>query len=147
MEQIISVFGIDWKLILIQAVNFGLLLFVLHRFLYKPILAVVDARREKIERSIKNALRAEEDLGKAEAERIHILHEARLKGDELIEGAKKSALGEEHVIIKDAHRRAEYLLRDAERRIEREREEMVEKTERDVARMAVLAAEKILRTS
>src|SRR3989344_3259414 len=140
MEQIISVFGIDWKLILIQAVNFGLFFFGLHLFLYKPILAVVDARREKIERSIKNALRAEEDLGKAEAERIHILHEARLKGDELIEGAKKSALGEEHVIIKDAHRRAEYLLRDAERRIEREREEMVEKTERDVARMAVLAA-------
>jgi F-type H+-transporting ATPase subunit b len=147
MEQIISVFGIDWKLILIQAVNFGLLLFVLHRFLYKPILAVVDARREKIAHSIKNALRAEEELGKAEAERIHILHDARVKGDALIEGAKKSALGEEHVIIKDAHRRAEYLLRDAERRIEREREEMVEKTERDVARMAVLAAEKILRTS
>ncbi len=147
MEQIISVFGIDWKLILIQAVNFGLLLFVLHRFLYKPVFAVIDARREKIERSVKNALRAEEELGKAEAERIHILREARVNGDALIEGAKKSALGEEHVIIKDAHRKAEYLLRDAERRIEREREEMVEKTARDVARMAVLASEKILRTS
>lgn len=147
MEQIISVFGIDWKLILVQVVNFGLLLFVLHRFLYKPILAIIDTRREKIERSIKDALRAEEELGKAEAERIHILHEARLKGDELIEGAKKSALGEEHVIIKDAQRKASYLVRDAERRIEREREEMVEKTEREVARMAVLAAEKILRTS
>lgn len=147
MEQIISVFGIDWKLILIQAVNFGLLLFVLHRFLYKPILAIIDARREKIERSIKNTLVAEEELGKAEAERIHILHEARLKGDALIEGAKKSALGEEHVIIKGAHRKASHILRDAEHRIEREREEMVEKTERDVARMAVLAAEKILRTS
>ena len=147
MEQIISVFGIDWKLILVQMVNFGLLLFVLHRFLYKPILAVIDARREKIERSIKDALRAEEELGKAEAERVHILHEARLKGDELIEGAKKSALGEEHVIMKEAQRKASYLLRDAERRIEREREEMVEKTEREVARMAVLAAEKILRTS
>src|SRR3989344_1449795 len=147
MEQIISVFGIDWKLILIQAVNFGLLLFVLHGFLYKPILAVIDARREKIERSIKDALRAEEELGKAEAERVHILHEARLKGDELIEGAKKSALGEEHVIMKEAQRKASYLLRDAERRIEREREEMVEKTEREVALMAVLAAEKILRTS
>lgn len=147
MEQIISVFGIDWKLILIQAVNFGLLLFVLHRFLYKPVLAIIDARREKIKRSIEHTLRAEEELGKAEAERIHILQEARLKGDALIEGAKKSALGEEHVIIKDAHRKASHLLRDAERRIEREREEMVEKTERDVARMAVLAAEKILRTS
>ncbi len=147
MEQIISVFGIDWKLILIQAVNFGLLLFVLHRFLYKPVLAVIDARREKIKRSIEDTLRAEEELGKAEAERIHILHEARVKGDALIEGAKKSAQSEEHVIIKDAHRKASHLLRDAERRIEREREEMVEKTERDVARMAVLAAEKILRTS
>jgi len=147
MEQILSTFGIDWKLILIQGVNFGLLLFVLHRFLYKPVLAVVDARREKIERSIKDTLRAEEELGKAEAEKIHILHEARLKGDKLVEEAKENALGEEHVIIKDAHHKATYILRDAERRIEREREEMIEKTKREVMRMAVLAAEKILRTS
>ncbi|MHB1118098.1 MAG: F0F1 ATP synthase subunit B [Minisyncoccota bacterium] len=147
MEQIIAVFGINWKLILIQGVNFGLLLFVLHRFLYKPVLAMVDARRAKIERAIKDAEQAEEDLGRAEAEKARILREAAQRGDESIVAAKKHAEGEEHVIMKDAHRKAVHLLNEAERRSAREREEMIANAEREVARMAVLAAEKVLRKS
>jgi len=145
MEQIITVFGINWKLLLIQGVNFGLLLFVLHRYLYKPVLAMVDTRRIKIERAIKDAEQAEEELGLAEAEKAHILREATQKGDEIINAAKKHAEGEEHVIMKDAHRKAVHLLNEAERRAEREHEEMIAKAEREVARMAVLAAEKVLR--
>ncbi len=145
MEQIITVFGINWKLILIQGVNFGLLLFVLQRYLYKPVLAMVDTRRAKIESAIKNAEQMEADLGQAEAEKTHILREATQKGDEIIAHAKKHAEGEEHIIIKDAHRKAVHLLNEAERRTERERADMLEKAEREVARMAVLSAEKILR--
>lgn len=147
MEQMVTVFGVNGKLLIIQAVNFGLLLFVLHRFLYRPVLKIVDARREKIERSIKEALRVEQELGQAEVEKTHMLREAREKGDAFLEVAKKHALDEEHLIIKDAHRKAVHIFNEAERRIEREREEMLEKAEREVARMAILAAEKILRTS
>lgn len=146
MEQIITVFGINWKLLLVQGVNFGLLLFVLHRFLYKPVLAMVDVRRAKITRAIKDAEQAEEELGLAEVEKAHILREATQKGDEIIVAAKKHAEGEEHLIMKDAHRKAVHLLNEAERRAEREHQEMVAKAEREVARMAVLAAEKVLRT-
>lgn len=147
MEQIITVFGINWKLLLIQGVNFGLLLFVLHRFLYKPVLAMVDTRRAKIERAVKDAEKAEEELGRAEAEKAHILREATQKGDEIIVAAKKHAEGEEHLIMKDAHRKAVHLLNEAERRAERERTEMISNAEREVARIAVLAAEKVLRKS
>lgn len=145
MEQIITVFGINWKLLTIQAVNFGLLLFVLHRYLYKPVLTMVDTRRAKIERAIKDAEQMESDLGRAEAEKVSILRMATEKGDELILMAKKHAETEEHNIIKDAHRKAVHLLNEAERRTVREREEMLQKAEREVARMAVLAAEKVLR--
>ncbi len=147
MEQIISVFGINWKLLTIQAVNFGLLLFILHRYLYKPVLSMVDVRRLKIENAIKKAEQMEIDLGQAEAEKTSILRLATEKGDELILAAKKHAEGEEHNIMKDAHRKAVHLLNEAERRIAREHDEMMEKAEREVARMAVLAAEKVLRKS
>ncbi len=147
MEQIITVFGINWKLLLIQAVNFGLLLFILHRYLYKPVLAMVDMRRLKIERAIKHAEQAETELGEAEAQKASILRLATQKGDEIIDAAKKHAETEEHMMMKDAHRKAVHLLNEAERRVAREREEMIEKAEREVARMAVLAAEKVLRAS
>ncbi len=147
MEQIIDVFGVDWKLLIIQAVNFGLLLFILHRYLYKPVLAMVDTRRLKIERGVRDAEQAESELGEAEMQKAAVLRTATVKGDEIIDAAKKHAEAEEHVMIKEAHRKAVHLLNEAERRVAREREEMIEKAEREVARMAVLAAEKVLRAS
>lgn len=145
MEQIVSVFGINWKLLVIQGVNFGLLLFVLHRYLYKPVLAMVDTRRMKIENAIHKAEQAEMELGQVELEKERIVREATAKGDELISAAKKHGEAEEHLILKEAHRKAVHLLNESERRVEREREEMLQKVEREVARMAVLSAEKILR--
>lgn len=145
MEQIITVFGINWKLLTIQAVNFGLLLFILQRYLYKPVIAMVDTRAARIARSLKHAEKVDTELAEAEIKKIHILREATENGDVLIEAAKKHAEAEEHAIIKEAHRKAVHLLNEAERRIVREHEEMVQKTEREVARLAVLTAEKVLR--
>ena len=145
MEEIITVFGVNWKLLLIQLVNFILLLALLYKFLYKPVLKMVDIRRAKIENAIKDSERMEKELGQAEAEKARILREATQKGDDLILAAKKHAEASEIIIMKDAHRKAVHLLNEAERRTLREREEMVQKVEREVARMAVLSAEKILR--
>ncbi len=145
MEQIVSVFGINWKLLLIQGVNFGLLLAILYKFLYKPVLHMVDTRRLKIERAIHHADEAERQLGEAEMEKARILREATEKGDAVIDAAKKHAENEEHLIMKEAHRKAVHLLNEAERRANREHDEMLEKAEREVARMAILSAEKILR--
>ena len=53
MDEIIRVFGINWKLLAIQAVNFGLLLILLHRFLYKPLLKVIEERQMHIKKELK----------------------------------------------------------------------------------------------
>lgn len=145
MEQIINVFGVNWKLFLIQAVNFGLLLALLYRFLYRPVLGMIDTRREKIENAIKKADQMESDFGEAELKKAELLREATAKGDAIIDAAKKHAEAEEHTIMKEAHRKAVHLINEAERRAERERQDMIDATEREVARTAVLAAEKILR--
>lgn len=145
MEQIITVFGVNWKLLLIQGVNFGLLLAILYKFLYKPVLRMVDIRKAKIENAIRDAEKGEALLGQAEAERARIIREATAKGDELLLAAKKHAETSEIMIMKDAHRKAVHLLNEAERNARREHEEMLKKAEREVARMAVLSAEKILR--
>lgn len=145
MEKLITVFGINWKLLLVQGVNFSILLVILYQYLYKPVLAMVDARRAKIIRAIHDAEKAEAELGLAEVGKARILREATEKGDEFIDAAKKRAETEEHMIVKDAHRKAVHLLNEAERRVNREHDEMMQKAEREVARMAVLSAEKILR--
>ena len=73
MEEIINTFGIKWELMLFQALNFGVLLFLLHRYLYRPILKVVAERESHIKKGMKDAERASRELKSAEEERRHIL--------------------------------------------------------------------------
>jgi F-type H+-transporting ATPase subunit b len=66
MEQLLSQLGIDWKLLLSQAVNFFLLLVVLRVFVYKPLLQMLHDRRKRIEEGIEKAKEADIRLMEAE---------------------------------------------------------------------------------
>ena len=55
MEAIIEVFGLDTKLLFIQAVNFALLLIILWWFLYRPLARIVGERQQVIEKGVKDA--------------------------------------------------------------------------------------------
>src|SRR3989344_5816113 len=86
--------GIDWKLFLSQAVNFFILLVILGKFVYKPLLKVIKERNEKIQEGLQKAKEAgvrlqEVDViakGKikeAEAESIHIIKNTEEKAKKL----------------------------------------------------------------
>lgn len=62
MSELLSQLGIDWHLLLSQAVNFFLLLIVLRVFVYKPLLKVLHERRARIEEGIAKAHEADERL-------------------------------------------------------------------------------------
>ncbi|KKQ97067.1 MAG: hypothetical protein A2W55_00830 [Candidatus Nealsonbacteria bacterium RIFCSPHIGHO2_02_38_10] len=55
MGEFLSQFGISWKLLLSQLINFALILIVLRIFIYKPLLNVLKERREKIEKGLMKA--------------------------------------------------------------------------------------------
>ena len=84
MQQLLDQLGINWSLLLSQAVNFALLLIVLRVFAYRPLLKLLHDRREKIEGGLVKAEEAErrlhevDEIGKgkirhAEAEAMGIL--------------------------------------------------------------------------
>ena len=68
--ELLSKLGIDWKLLLAQVVNFGILLGVLTVFVYRPLLDLLDARRERIAKAMEDAGRIEGQ--KKEMEQIRI---------------------------------------------------------------------------
>ena len=59
MQQLLDNLGINWELLLSQAVNFALLLIVLRIFVYKPVLKLLRDRRERIEGGLIKADEAE----------------------------------------------------------------------------------------
>lgn len=65
MQQLFSQLGIDWRLLLSQAVNFFALLIILWLLLYKPMLKLLRDRRQKIEEGITKAKMADVRLSEA----------------------------------------------------------------------------------
>lgn len=145
MDQLASVFGIDWRLLLIQAVNFSLLLAVLSYFLYKPILHIIDKRRQMIAEGVRTAQAAEARLESAKKESDEIVGNAAREAEGLIAAARVRAQERESEIVKAAEARAAATLKDAVARAEEEKRRALLESEREIARAALLAAEKILR--
>lgn len=145
MSELFAAFGIDWKLLLIQAVNFGVLLAVLTYFLYKPILRIIDERREKVAEGVRVAEEAARKLADAQEESKSLVGSASREAEQLVASARSRADGVGGEIIRAAELKAQSVLKDAEARAEEAKRLALQESSKEIARAAMLAAEKILR--
>lgn len=145
MSELFATFGINWKLLLIQAVNFGVLLTALTYFLYRPVMKILDERRAKIAEGVQAAEAAGQRLADAKAEADGIVGDGARQAEVLLANARSSADEKGTAIVKDAETRAAAVLRDAEARAVEAQRQAMRESEREIAKAAMLAAEKILR--
>ena len=144
MSELFAAFGINWKLLLVQAFNFALLLTVLWYFLYTPILKLIDDRRKKIAEGVQQAEAATRRLEEAKTEGEGIVGTASREAEGLIAAARSRADEKASEILKTAETQAERALADARAKAEEAKRLALKESERDIARAAMLAAEKIL---
>jgi F-type H+-transporting ATPase subunit b len=147
MESLIHAFGIDVRLIIIQVINFIVLAGLLSYFLYKPILRIVAEREEKIKQGLNDAAEAKQALTGAEAEKRSILADAQSSAIDMERRATTHAKEQAAEIITEANASAADKLKQAEARAEALKQEAVRQSEAEVAKLAVLAAEAILKKS
>lgn len=145
MDQIISAFGIDGKLIIIQLINFGILMVALGYFLYKPMLRLLDERAEKIAQGLKDAEAAAAAKAEASTEKQTILTAAHQEAGEVAKRAKAAADATAAEIVSGAQDKAAAVLTDAEAKREQIKAAALKESEKEIASLAVLAAEKVLR--
>jgi len=145
MDQLISALGIDWRLLIIQGINFGVLLGALTYFLYQPMMKMIDERREKIAEGVRKADEADRNLLAAKEEGEGIVGAAAREAETLAATARTRADEKGGEIVKAAEARAEATLRDANARAEEAKRAAMQESQREIARAAMLAAEKILR--
>lgn len=145
MEEIARVFGINWKLLIIQAVNFSVLLVVLWYFLYRPILKMLDVRRAKVSQGVADAQRAQTRLEEVEQERQEVLAKASKSAEEVLTNSKERAAQLTKELIAEASSRADAIVTDSKQRADEVKEQARRESEEEIGRAAILAAEKILR--
>ncbi|MFM2414401.1 MAG: F0F1-type synthase subunit b, F-type H+-transporting ATPase subunit b [Candidatus Parcubacteria bacterium] len=145
MNELINTFGLDWRLLLIQIVNFGILLFVLKRYLYGPVMNMLDERKRFIEQGIKDAEDAAQKNKMAEAEGRSLVAEATREGDSIIAKAQVRAEEKGATILTAAEEKAALLARDADMRAAEMKDKAMRESREEIAKAALLVAEKILR--
>jgi F-type H+-transporting ATPase subunit b len=87
-------FGFDTKIFLSQVISFVIVALVLRQFAYKPILAILEERRQKIAEGLLNAEKIKQQLAEAEQRYAEILAKANAQAQKMIDEARESA---EHV--------------------------------------------------
>lgn len=127
MADLFHQLGVDWKLLISQAVNFAILLFVLTRFVYRPLLKIMKERRDVIERGLRGAEEAATRLREIESERTSRLAAADRQAVEVIVGAQKDAGARASEIVGLAEDRAAEIVEEGGRITEQRREEAFEK--------------------
>lgn len=137
--------GINGKLFLAQAVNFLILLFVLHRYAYRPMLSFLEERTERIDRGLRDAETAKKKLSETEAQEKEILSAARKEAKALLLAAEESAKKRDTERLTEAERQAARFLEDARHTIEEEKIKMLREARMEIADTVVSVAEKILK--
>ena len=135
------------KSLLIQALNFGLLLVVLWKFLYRPLLAKMDERTQAIRKSLDEAQAA-----RAEAQRERESHAAKIQAahaeaQAIRDTALKEAGEEQRRLVEAARSEAARLVEGAKAELAQDVRRARQELRREVSDLAITVAERLTRKS
>lgn len=136
-------FGIDWRLLLVNGVNFGLLMAGLSYFLYKPVLAMLEERRNKVAAGVRAADEAEKRLAQTADERAEVLARAGREADELVAAARAAATAKEHELVALGEAQAARRVAEAEAEARELKDKALQESKAEVAKLIVLGMQKV----
>lgn len=136
-------FGLDLPHFLAQCVSFSLLAYALHRFAYKPILAVLEDRKERIAESLANAEKIKEELAHAQAKAQDIMAQAGQQAAKMIEEARAAAAKVQELETQKAIAASQAIVDKARQATEAEHARMLAELRREVGRLVVETTAKV----
>ena len=132
-----EVFGVNAWLLFSQMISFGIVAFLLHKFAYHPILAVLEARRKKIAEGLANAEKIKVQLAESEQRVQEILTKANADAQRMIDEARASAQVVADKKTQQAISEAEQIIAKAREATVIEREKTLADLKREVGRLVV----------
>lgn len=144
MDAIFTTFGIDWHLLLINAVNFGLLLLGLWYFVYGPVMRMLDERRKVVADGVEAANKAQAELAEVQAARGEKLATAGKEADKIVAAARSAGTAREREIVAAGEANAAQIIADGKREADELKAKALQESKAEVAKLIVLGVEKAL---
>ena len=142
--ELLAKLGINWSLLLAQIVNFTILVGVFSFFVYKPLLAVLDSRRERIRKAMEDAAKIENQKKEIDAYRAVEMRRIDQECGVFLEKAKKEAEHMKEEILTTARREADHMLERGRRQLDEERSRVFREVQGAVTSVIVRMTERIL---
>ena len=143
-QGIVATFGIDWPMLIAQAINFLIVAFVIWKFAFKNILSTMKEREKEIADSLRNADKIKLELEETEKQQQETLQEASLEAKKTISIAQEQAKAFIEEQKEDARRQAEEIISKAKLAMEQERERVLREAREEIASLVVLTTSKVL---
>jgi F-type H+-transporting ATPase subunit b len=135
------------KSLIVQGVNFLILLFILQRLLYKPFLAKMEERTAAIKSSLEEAAAARAEAARQQEQNAEQLRAAFAEAAAIRAAALKEAAEEQRKLVEAARREAQQLVESAKAQTDADIRRAREELRREVAELATAVAEKLVRKS
>jgi F-type H+-transporting ATPase subunit b len=136
-QETARTFGVDWPHFISQVISFGIVALLLQRYAYKPILNILEQRRERIAEGLANADRIKVELAKTEAARRDVLEQANLQANRFIEEARAAASRMQEQETQKAISTAEQIVTKAREAAAQDHARMLAELKREVAHIVV----------
>jgi F-type H+-transporting ATPase subunit b len=135
--------SINWTLVL-NLINFAILLYFLKRLLFKPAIEYLDKRREAIHGRLQAAQADEERAAQLVVDGKESLAAARKRAESIEESARREAEAAIAAAKGEARAAAERILEEGRRQLAQERDRMIAELREAYAEITVLGAERVL---
>ncbi len=145
MDQLVQNLGLNWQSLLFQLINFFILLYILKRFAYGPLVKMLDQRKKRIEESKQQAdqiTKDREDMQKAfEAKLLEAKKEAQTIREQALNDAETSRTAK----VQQTKEEITVLLEKAKQDIRHEKDKSLDAVRAEAAGLVIAATEKVLR--
>lgn len=141
--DILKTFGVEWPKFLAQLILFISVYTVLSKFAFKPIIAMLEERRKRIEEGMLNAEKIKQQLAEAEARYAEVLAKANGQAQKLIEEARSSAATLSDRKVQQAINEAEQIIVKAREATTLEHDRILADLKREVGRLVVDTTAKV----
>jgi F-type H+-transporting ATPase subunit b len=142
--NIFTAIGLDWKMLIFQVIGFLILVWLMSKYVYPPLIKTIDERQAKIEASNKAATTAEKKAAEAKADIEKLLKQARTDATDILATAKEEANATVEAAHAKAKVRADRIVAEANEQLQKDIVTARKALRNETLELVSLATEKVV---
>lgn len=146
LGSIVGELGFNGTTFVFSIVNFLIVFTILYKFVFGRIAKVLDKRQKKIKKSLEDAERVKLELSMAEKKADQIIEEARKEKNQILQKAHEESEKIKEEKEKATREAIEEMEKKSREKMAKERNQMIDELREDVAELALMATEKIVKS-